>query len=144
MTKVDYQLRPATHADYQYCHDLTKQNMLTLFSRHWGGWVDDAFRKDFHVEEVTIIQTDEERIGYFSLSDREEEAYLSNIQLSPAVQNQGIGTEIMKTILKENAAKAIRLTTFQDNPAMRLYEKLGFEVTERDGETVYMLKRQVD
>lgn len=35
MTEINYQLRPATEADYQYCYDLLKQNMFELFSRHW-------------------------------------------------------------------------------------------------------------
>lgn len=139
--KINYQLRPATEIDYQFCRDLTKQNMLTLFSRHWGGWVDSVFRKDFQVEEATIIQVNGQDVGYFSLKETKEELYLSNIQISFAIQGQGLGSSVIEGILA-NTSKQMRLTTFSDNPAMHLYERLGFEVVERDGETVYMLKRR--
>jgi len=140
MTEINYQLRLAAKTDYPFCHDLTKQNMLTLFSRHWGGWVDSVFHNDFQAEEATIIQVDGQDVGYFSLKETKTELYLSNMQLSSATQGQGLGSSIMESILA-NTSKQMRLTTFSDNPAMRLYERLGFEVAERDGETVYMLKR---
>ena len=140
MTEINYQLRPATETDYLFCHDLTKQNMLVLFSRHWGGWINSVFRDDFRAEEATIIQVDGQDVGYFSLKETEEELYLSNIQLSSATQGQGLGSSIIESILA-NTSKPMRLTTFSDNPAMCLYKRLGFEVAERDGETVYMLKR---
>ena len=114
--------------------------MLALFSRHWGGWIDSAFREDFHTDETTIVLVDSCDVGYFSLKDTAEYLYLSNIQLSPAVQGQGIGSLVMKEILKD-ATKEVRLTTFSDNPAKRLYKRLGFEVCGRDGETVYMIKQ---
>lgn len=141
MTKIAYQLRAATEADYPYCYYLTKQNMYELFARHFGGWVSSAFRRDFHAEETTIIQVDGQAIGYFCLQEGDEERYLSNLQISPDWQGQGIGSAVLRTILSASESKPVKLMTFTDNPAMRLYERIGFEVTERDGETVYMLKR---
>ena len=140
LATLNYQLRLATETDYQFCYDLTKQNMLTLFSRHWGGWIDSAFREGFHAEETTIIRVDGCDVGYFSLKDTAEYLHLSNIQLSPAVQRQGIGSSVIKEVLRD-ATKEVRLTTFSDNPAMRLYKRLGFEVRSCDGETVHMVKQ---
>ena len=99
MTEINYQLRPATEADYQCCYDLTKQNMLALFTRHWGGWEPSAFRKDFRAENVTIVAIADRNVGFFSLKDTSSGLYLENIQLSPSVQGQGIGTAILKRIL---------------------------------------------
>lgn len=79
-------------------------------------------------------------IGYFSLKKTDAGLYLENIQLSPSVQGQGIGTVILKRILQNHASEPIDLTTFTDNRAMHLYERLGFEVTGREGETIRMLK----
>ena len=143
MKKTNYQLRPATEADYDYCYELTKQNMLELFSRHWGGWEPSVFRKDFHSENITIVVIAGCEVGFFSLKETDSGLYLENIQLSSSVQGQGIGTAILKNLLQNNASKLMQLTTFTDNPAIHLYERLGFEVMEREGETVRMLK-QVD
>ncbi|MGB3672581.1 MAG: GNAT family N-acetyltransferase [Phormidesmis sp.] len=140
MKKINYQLRPATEADYQYCYDLLKQNMFELFSRHWGGWKPDAFRQDFCAANTTIVTMEGRDIGYFSLKKTDAGLYLENIQLSPSVQGQGIGTVILKRILQNHASEPIDLTTFTDNRAMHLYERLGFEVTGREGETIRMLK----
>ena len=79
MTNIDYLLRPATEADYQYCYDLTKQNMFELFCRHWGGWNPSAFRNDFKARNTTIIIVDEQQIGYFSLKKIDKELYISKI-----------------------------------------------------------------
>lgn len=97
--KMNYQLRPTTETDYPFCRDLTKQNMLRLFSRHWGGWVDSVFCEDFQVEEATIIQFNCQDVGYFSLKETKEELYLSNIQLLSAAQGQGLGSSIIGGIL---------------------------------------------
>lgn len=79
-------------------------------------------------------------IGYFSLKETEVGLYLENIQLLPSVQGRGLGTVILKRVLQDNASQPIELTTFTNNPAMRLYERLSFEVIGREGETIRMLK----
>ena len=114
--------------------------MFELFSRHWGGWKPDAFRQDFCPANTTILTVEGRDVGYFSLKETEVGLYLENIQLLPDVQGQGIGTVILKRILQDNVSKPIELTTFTDNLAMRLYKRLGFEVTECEGETVHMLR----
>lgn len=138
MKETIYQLRPATEADYKYCYDLTKQNMLELFSRHWGGWEPSTFRKDFRAENITIVAIAGRNVGFFSLKETDSGLYIENIQLSPSIQGRGIGTAILKSILSNNASHTVRLITFTDNPAMHLYNRLGFEVTRREGETVFM------
>lgn len=140
MEKINYQLRPATEADYPYCYDLLKQNMFDLFSRHWGGWNPNAFREDFHAEDTTIVAISDRDVGFFSLRETDSELHLENIQLAPSVQGRGIGTAILERILQSNTSKPIQLITFTDNPAISLYKRLGFEVTEREQATVHMLR----
>lgn len=114
--------------------------MQTMFTRHWGGWVASTFRKDFCAKEATIVQVDNQSVGYFSLQATEKELYISNIQLTPSMQGKGLGSAILKDTLKANSHKHIRLTTFTDNPAMQLYKRLGFRVEKQEEETVYMVK----
>ncbi|MEM9907073.1 MAG: GNAT family N-acetyltransferase, partial [Cyanobacteria bacterium P01_D01_bin.44] len=65
---------------------------------------------------------------------------LDNIQLSPELHGQGIGTAILKNILNKNASKPILLITFLDNPAIHLYKRLSFTVTDQEGGTVHMMR----
>ena len=138
--KVEYAVRPAIEADYQYCYRLTKKNMSDLFCRHWGGWIASAFRKGFDVETVTIVIVNRRRAGYFSKKRNQECLYIDNIQLSSSIQGRGIGTAILERMLREHRSEMICLTTFSDNPAKHLYERLGFTVTERKGATIRMTK----
>lgn len=137
---MNYYLRQATEDDYDFCYKLTKHNMYDLFCRHWGGWLDSEFRKDFVADNIQIIKVAENKIGYFSYEIGQCSLYIDNIQISSQFQGQGIGTKILMDFLKANQDAVIRLTTFDDNPAKLLYDKLGFKVIVRNGFTITMEK----
>lgn len=137
---MDYELRPATCDDYTYCYRLTKRNMQDLFCKHWGGWVPAEFRKGFVVENIAMVIIAGKRAGYLNIIREAAFIYIDNIQLSPAWQNQGIGTSLLNRLLDAHSGISIRLTTFEDNPAKRLYERMGFVVLENHGMTVKMEK----
>jgi len=138
---MDYKLRPATSDDYAYCYRLTKRNMYDLFCEHWGGWIPTEFRKGFVVENISMVIIRGKRAGYLCVSKEPTFIYIDNIQLSPTWQSQGIGTKILNRLLANHSRVSIHLTTFEDNPAKSLYERMGFVVLERNGMTVKMEKR---
>jgi len=137
---MDYELRPATSDDYTYCYRLTKRNMYDLFCKHWGGWFPTEFRKGFVVENIAMVMIAGKRAGYLSVRKEATSIYIDNIQLSPIRQSQGIGTGLLNGLLATHSRASILLTTFEDNPAKRLYERIGFVVVERNGMTVKMEK----
>ena len=129
---MEYKLRKCTENDYAFCHKVTKVNMYHLFCRHWGGWVQSEFRKGFVCENIRIILSSQKPIGYICQKDDGNSVYLDNIQLLPQYQNQGIGTRVLNDFMAEYPkSTTFRLTTFEDNPAKKLYERLGFRVIER-------------
>ncbi len=138
--EMKYSIRPACDADYQYCYRLTKRNMLDLFCRHWGGWVPAEFRKGFNPDNVSMVIMHGRRVGYLSMKCDDQGIYIENLQLSPFLhgRGRGIGTEILEQLLKRYDKEVIRLTTFSDNRARRLYERLGFIITERRMGTLQM------
>ncbi|WP_231383662.1 GNAT family N-acetyltransferase [Methylobacter luteus] len=115
--------------------------MQDLFCKHWGGWVPAEFRKGFAVENISMVIIAGKRAGYLSVIKEPLSIYIDNIQLSPAWQGQGIGASLLNRLLDTHSRVSIRLTTFEDNPAKRLYERMGFVVLERNGMTVKMEKR---
>ena len=115
--------------------------MTDLFTRHWGGWVPAKFREGFDVDAVSIVVVGGRRAGYVSTTRGQEGLYIDNIQLSRPLRGRGIGTSILTQLLADHPAERIRLTTFSDNPAKRLYERLGFSVREQEGGTIKMMRR---
>lgn len=128
---ANYQLRPATKADYRYCYLLMKRNMYDLFCRHMGGWVPSKFREGFVLDEISIVMMNGKRAGYLNVKRNAGEIYIQNIQLSPALHGRGIGTSILSKLLAKHVHKRIGLRVFVDNPAKRLYQRLGFSVVHR-------------
>jgi len=61
------------------------------------------------------------------------------------VQRQGIGTEVMRRLIAEASptGRAVELAVVKINPALRLYERLGFRVTHEDDHKFYM-RREPD
>jgi len=136
--QLEYILRPASEADYQYCYRLTKRNMYDLFCRHWGGWNPSKFRQSFHPENISMIIINGRRVGYLSIKNDDIGIYIDNVQLSPALHGRGIGTDVLGELLNRHKQDTISLTTFTDNPVKRLYERLGFRVTKVEGMTLRM------
>ncbi len=57
-----------------------------------------------------------------------EELRLVDISLLPAHRGSGVGTELLRALQQEatTAGKPLRLSVARDNPARRLYARLGF------------------
>lgn len=68
-----------------------------------------------------------------------EEVRIVDIALLPEYRNSGIGTTLLKGILQEaaQAGKRVSIHVERFNPAMRLYERLGFSTVGEHG--VYYL-----
>jgi ribosomal protein S18 acetylase RimI-like enzyme len=137
-TTLTYTTRKATASDYAYCYRLTKRNMLGLFTRHWGGWVPAKFREGFVVADIEMIIVAGRRAGLLSLRTSADGIFIDNIQISPAQTGRGIGTSILGKLIRRQGRKVLSLTTFDDNPAKRLYERLGFVVVRREGARLSM------
>ena len=82
-----------------------------------------------------IILQDSEAIGRLLVDQEERYLVLIDIALLPAHQNRGIGTMLVQSLLEEAAAtaKSVRLHVLATNPAVRMYERLGFTATDEDG-----------
>lgn len=82
-----------------------------------------------------IILQDSEPIGRLLVDQEERGVVLIDIALLPAQQNRGVGTKLVQSLLEEAAAtgKSVRLQVLATNPAVRMYERLGFAATDEPG-----------
>lgn len=78
-------------------------------------------------------------IGRLYVDRRADEIRVVDIALLPEHRRQGIGSALLENILAEAAAahKPVRIHVEKFNPALRLYQRLGFHQVRDTG--VYFL-----
>lgn len=83
-----------------------------------------------HFESAEILILDSEPAGLFKVVRDGQSWELIQIQLRPALQDQGFGTTLLKQLVSEaqTANATLRLNVLKANPARRMYERLGFTV----------------
>jgi ribosomal protein S18 acetylase RimI-like enzyme len=144
-------LRPATTEDELFLRHLfatTRAAELALMS--WGEQQKEAFvamqfsaqsrqyAMSYPNAEHRIIVWGEAPIGRLLVDKGEPEFTLVDIALLADYQNLGIGTRLIKDLLREAAAagKPVRLHVLTSSAAKRLYERLGF--SRVGGDAVYL------
>ena len=99
----------------------------------------DFYQKQFPTASYQIIEKEGEAIGRFYLDRRPDELRVIDIALLPEERGAGIGGRLMRDVLDEAAltGKPVRIHVERNNPAMKLYDRLGFRKVEDQG--VYWL-----
>ena len=97
------------------------------------------YMEHFPQAAFDLILLDGEPIGRLYTDRRDDEIRLIDIAILPEHRGRGLGGAIMREILAEGAAsgRLVRIHVEQNNPAMSLYQRLGFEQIEEQG--VYYL-----
>ena len=97
------------------------------------------YSEQFPDAAFDVIEKDGASIGRLYLDRRLDEIRIIDIALMPNNRGAGIGGALMQAILDEAGAvdKAVRIHVERNNPAMRLYNRLGFRQIEDQG--VYWL-----
>lgn len=91
------------------------------------------------IAEYRRIVCNGKNAGYMLVTERPDRTELEDLFLYPMFQNKGIGTAILRKILEESE-KPVTLYVFVRNEgAMRLYTRLGFEISETVRETRYKM-----
>ena len=88
-----------------------------------------------------IILVDQQPAGRIWVGSDDEQIRLLDIALLPQFQNRGVGTELVRRLIKEAAkqGKALRHMVFVlNNNAERFYERLGFKLIEDFGAYKHM------
>lgn len=86
------------------------------------------YRQRYPQAAFTAILWAGEPVGRLYVDRRPDEIHLIEIALLPAYRNQGIGAQLLRNLLAEGASYQlpVRLHVAVDNPAQRLYTRLGF------------------
>ena len=90
--------------------------------------------------QVRIITLDGTDIGWLQSFAKDDALFLGQLFVDGALRRRGIGTEVVKGLIEEaaRAGRAVTLGVVKTNPALRLYERLGFRTTHEDARKFYM------
>jgi ribosomal protein S18 acetylase RimI-like enzyme len=99
-----------------------------------------GFRERWDVEQVRIITLDGTDIGWLQSFVKDDTLFLGQLFVDGALRRHGIGTGVVKGLIEEatRAGRAVTLGVVKTNPALRLYERLGFRITHEDERKFYM------
>ena len=89
--------------------------------------------------EFQVILLNDQPIGRLYIHRRDNEIRIMDIALLPEFRGQGIGSTLLQDILEQgkNLNLPVTIHVEQFNPALRLYQRLGFQPKEEKG--VYLL-----
>ena len=138
------EFRPMSVNDSDYLYDLCEATMRRYIEVVWGHWNESGSRSFFRDAvakgEFDSICNNGERVGAVSVQIHPSYHQLEQLYIEPSHQNQGYGTVVVGKILAAAAldSKPVRLRVLKPNPAKRLYERLGFVVTQTTPERYFM------
>ncbi len=93
----DFSLRPATPADYEFAHTLTRSNMIGYYRRHGLTWRSDLFLASWNSSENYMIEWADMAIGVLRLDEDADALYVHDIHVISTHRNRGAGTFALAT-----------------------------------------------
>jgi ribosomal protein S18 acetylase RimI-like enzyme len=134
--------RQARPQDFEYCAKLYFAGMERII-REFKLDVDKQvpnFRMRWELTQVRIITLDHTDVGWLQSETQDDGVFLGQLFVDGPYQRQGIGTEVVLQIIREaaHARQSVKLGVVKTNPALRLYERLGFRITHEDERKFYM------
>jgi len=148
-------LRPATDADYDFMRGLyesARAEEMTRFpfdEAQKKVFLDQQFSAQFEhygihypTCERNIVERNGEPIGRFWIDEWRDQIRIGDIALMPEYRGSGIGSQLLHQVLDRGDAvgKPVTIHVEGFNPALRLYQRLGFEKVDTNG--VYYLMRR--
>ncbi len=147
-------LRPATESDYafqRYLYGSTRAEEMERFpfsDEQKAAFLDQQFgaqyehyRIHYPTCERNLIERDGRAIGRLWIDEWRDQIRLVDIALLPEARGTGIGTDLLREVLRRGAAAGKPVTIHVEgfNPALRLYERLGFQHVDTNG-VYYLMK----
>lgn len=134
---VQYNMRPFIDNEYYDYKEFIYQTKKDAYKKYveecWGSWVEEDQRKYFEnfinqvKEDAWIIQLDGVDIGFYNGMELEDGSYeIGNICIIPEYQGKGIGTQVLKDIMRLHVNQDLHIQYFKQNPVGKLYKRIGF------------------
>ncbi|MGV8909891.1 MAG: GNAT family N-acetyltransferase [Propionicimonas sp.] len=146
---IDFQQRPVDVTDSDALYILHRATMGRYIEDVYGVWDEDV-QQAFHEawmqhDRAQVVEVSGHLVGVVDIEWREDHLHLARIEISPELQNFGVGAEIIQGLIHLAASRerAVALDVFDVNAARRLYERLGFEPIGVSGRKIHMRRAHI-
>jgi ribosomal protein S18 acetylase RimI-like enzyme len=129
---ISFTIRKGTKDDLQLAYDIRKNALGEYVKQTWGWndeWQWEYHLKDFDPLILHVIQVSEKPVGTFEILYERHSILVSGIYIIDKYQSQGIGAEVMESIIEQakKEKKSVKLQVLKVNKrAKDFYLKLGF------------------
>src|ERR1700693_4092219 len=119
-------LRAARADDYAFALGLYVET-IKPYTVAYMSWVDGEqnarFARLWNPADTLIFTVSGVDVGWLEASETGPEIFLKQIYVAPAHQRRGIGSEVLRRLLRrrEETKKPVVLGVLKNNPARRLY-----------------------
>lgn len=102
------------------------------------------YQDNYTDTDFLVILQDDTPVGRLYVARWVDEIRIVDIALLPAYRGTGIGTTILRDLCAEADAvgKPVRIHVERENPALRLYQRLGFVMIEDKGVYLFMERQR--
>src|SRR5258708_23857057 len=101
---MDYTLKPATSADYDFLYDLHVKTMKAVVAKTWG-WDEDFqkahFKQYFTPANTCLIMVGDAAVGELTYKHDAQTIFLATIQILPEHRRKGLGTALISELHAE-------------------------------------------
>ncbi|GEN27206.1 hypothetical protein HVA01_08520 [Halovibrio variabilis] len=135
-------IRPTN--DKAFAEKIIRQNMSDYYQQLGMRWNPALFDKDWGELDSYELVINASRVGLLCINHDGNAYYIRELQIDRTWQRQGLGTTAIRyteEIAQQSGIRLLRLRVFCINPAIALYERMGFRVCKTEGGTHYMERR---
>ena len=125
-TNTCFKIIRANKRHVKAIHELEKE----CFSDPWS--IQSLKYEVTHPQSICLVAVNNKRVlGYISMRHILDEGHINNIAVNVQARRQGIGQQLIETLISEAKIQGITSFTLEvrskNHDAISLYEKLGFE-----------------
>lgn len=136
-------MKPLIHQanNKEYVESLTRENMAAYYSELGVLWDSALFCRNWNEFENYQITVNGSAVGALRLSKDDVAYYIRDLQIEPGWQRQGLGSNAIffaMEVARKAGFRLLRLRVFSINPAVTLYESIGFRICRTEQGTHYM------
>ncbi|WP_164914106.1 GNAT family N-acetyltransferase [Aquimarina sediminis] len=97
-------------------------------------------RVNFNYECAFVVFKSNKKVGVLKYEEREDTIEILQIQILPDYQGQGVGKSLIEDLVTKSRDlnKRLQLKVLKENPAKKLYERIGFGIISQDDDQFLM------
>ncbi|WP_040481060.1 GNAT family N-acetyltransferase [Vreelandella boliviensis] len=127
--------------DKAFAENIILQNMSAYYKQLDMRWDTALFAKQWGELDSYELVINASRVGLLCLNHDESAYYIRELQIDQKWQRNGFGTAAIRyteEIAQQAGIHLLRLRVFCINPAIALYERMGFRICKTEDNTHYM------